>query len=301
MPGCRIVAPVRAWRLQWRHEIIETRADEADRQPTRILVVDDEPHIVDFISLGLRREGYEVRGAADGQQALEAPEAWQPHLVILDLMLPGIDFLPIDAVAGVEGVSSAALQQDLQAGQTLLQVAGAKYSSAADLATALLVNLKHKLDVAASNDRASAAAFGAQYAAILSATETLVTTSNPTIVTEPVKSNAGKQPGAQVNIKLVLINAVAATCNTTVDALQAARGSGISILAACQTTNPSATVKSLSAAILSAVKAQIDAQETAGQITAAEGTQVLANLQTDLPSLLTAVPQQSGDGSAKKG
>jgi DNA-binding response OmpR family regulator len=58
-------------------------------------VVDDEPHIVDFISLGLRREGYEVRGAADGPQALAVAAAWQPHLVILDLMLPGIDGLQV--------------------------------------------------------------------------------------------------------------------------------------------------------------------------------------------------------------
>jgi two-component system response regulator MprA len=58
-------------------------------------VVDDEPHIVDFISLGLRREGYAVRGASDGHQALAVAEAWQPHLVILDLMLPGIDGLQV--------------------------------------------------------------------------------------------------------------------------------------------------------------------------------------------------------------
>jgi two-component system OmpR family response regulator len=58
-------------------------------------VVDDEPHIVDFISLGLRREGYEVRGASNGHQALAVAEAWQPHLVILDLMLPGIDGLQV--------------------------------------------------------------------------------------------------------------------------------------------------------------------------------------------------------------
>jgi two-component system response regulator MprA len=61
----------------------------------RILVVDDEPHIVDFVTLGLRREGYEARGAADGPQGLALAIDWQPDLVILDLMLPGIDGLQV--------------------------------------------------------------------------------------------------------------------------------------------------------------------------------------------------------------
>lgn len=59
--------------------------------PARILVVDDEPHIVDFVNLGLRREGYETRGAADGHQCLALAQEWSPDLVILDLMLPGLD------------------------------------------------------------------------------------------------------------------------------------------------------------------------------------------------------------------
>ncbi|HWE63408.1 MAG TPA: response regulator transcription factor [Chloroflexota bacterium] len=62
---------------------------------TRILVVDDEPHIVDFIILGLQRGGYAVTGAYDGQQALTMAQEWQPDLVILDVMLPGLDGLHV--------------------------------------------------------------------------------------------------------------------------------------------------------------------------------------------------------------
>jgi hypothetical protein len=211
-------------------------------------------------------------------------------------------FLPLDVVAGVEGVSSATLQQDLQAGQTLLQVAGTKYSSAADLATALLANLKRKLDMAATSGKFSASDAAAQYTAILNATETLVTTRNPKIVTEQGKIGAGKQPGMQVNLKLDLINAVAASCNTTTDALQTLLSAGsTTILAACKTTNPSATVDSLSAAVLTAVKSQIDAQVAAGQVTAAEETQMLAKLQAGLPSMLTTPVNQGGDSTVKKG
>jgi CheY-like chemotaxis protein len=57
---------------------------------SRILVVDDEPHIVQVVSLKLRNAGYEVITAADGEEALElatAP-AHAPHLVITDLQMP---------------------------------------------------------------------------------------------------------------------------------------------------------------------------------------------------------------------
>ncbi len=63
---------------------------------TRILVVDDEPHIVDVVRAYLVREGYEVTTAADGDAALERVAADRPDLVVLDVMLPrrsGFDVL----------------------------------------------------------------------------------------------------------------------------------------------------------------------------------------------------------------
>ncbi|MGI8847313.1 MAG: response regulator transcription factor [Candidatus Dormibacteria bacterium] len=57
----------------------------------RILVVDDEPSITDFIALGLRHEGYEVATAADGRVALRMVDEFKPNLVILDLMMPRMD------------------------------------------------------------------------------------------------------------------------------------------------------------------------------------------------------------------
>jgi DNA-binding response OmpR family regulator len=62
----------------------------------RILVVDDEPHIVEVIRAYLVREGHEVSTAADGDAALERAHAELPDLVVLDLMLPrrsGFDVL----------------------------------------------------------------------------------------------------------------------------------------------------------------------------------------------------------------
>ncbi len=56
-----------------------------------ILVVDDEPHIVELAALYLRNDGYQVVTASDGAQALAQVEAVQPALLVLDLMLPEMD------------------------------------------------------------------------------------------------------------------------------------------------------------------------------------------------------------------
>ncbi len=56
-----------------------------------ILVVDDEPHIIELTTLYLKNEGYRVISADDGAQALRQIEAERPALVILDLMLPEMD------------------------------------------------------------------------------------------------------------------------------------------------------------------------------------------------------------------
>ncbi|MGD9015265.1 MAG: response regulator, partial [Candidatus Omnitrophota bacterium] len=57
----------------------------------KILVVDDEPNIVDVISTRLKANNYEVVAACDGLQALELAKKERPDLVILDLMLPKMD------------------------------------------------------------------------------------------------------------------------------------------------------------------------------------------------------------------
>ena len=57
----------------------------------RILVVDDEQDIVDLISYNLRKEGYSVFTATDGETALSLAAEQKPDLVILDIMMPGYD------------------------------------------------------------------------------------------------------------------------------------------------------------------------------------------------------------------
>ena len=57
----------------------------------KILVLDDEKEIADVIALYLKNEGYEVRTAGTGKEALEQIEKETPDLALLDVMLPDID------------------------------------------------------------------------------------------------------------------------------------------------------------------------------------------------------------------
>lgn len=63
--------------------------------PPRILVVDDEPPIVELVTGYLEREGWSVSSAADGIAALEAVRRLDPDVVILDVMLPGLDGIEV--------------------------------------------------------------------------------------------------------------------------------------------------------------------------------------------------------------
>ena len=57
----------------------------------RLLVVDDEPNIRELLSTSLRSAGFEVTAAANGREALDAAEEFQPDLAVLDVMLPDMD------------------------------------------------------------------------------------------------------------------------------------------------------------------------------------------------------------------
>jgi two-component system alkaline phosphatase synthesis response regulator PhoP len=62
---------------------------------TKILVIDDEPSIVNLVQAYLKPEGYEVYTANDGVSGLKAARAFKPDLVVLDVMLPGMDGLEL--------------------------------------------------------------------------------------------------------------------------------------------------------------------------------------------------------------
>jgi two-component system, OmpR family, response regulator len=68
----------------------------------RILVVDDEPNIVDVVSMALRFHGYAVETAGTGAAALTAVTAFRPDLIVLDVMLPDMEGFEVARRLGAE-------------------------------------------------------------------------------------------------------------------------------------------------------------------------------------------------------
>lgn len=56
-----------------------------------ILLVDDEKDILEFVSYNLKKEGYRVKTASNGKDAIEIAKREKPHLILLDVMMPGMD------------------------------------------------------------------------------------------------------------------------------------------------------------------------------------------------------------------
>lgn len=75
--------------------------------PFRILVVDDDPAIREMLLLGLRQEGYEVKSTDNGQTALSLIPEFNPHVIILDLMMPVMD--GYDLCEAIPAISEAAM------------------------------------------------------------------------------------------------------------------------------------------------------------------------------------------------
>ena len=63
----------------------------ATQRMPRVLVVDDEPSIVDVVSMGLRHHGYDVTSVGTGAAALSHARDWRPHAIVLDVMLPDME------------------------------------------------------------------------------------------------------------------------------------------------------------------------------------------------------------------
>jgi len=72
--------------------------------PQRILVVDDEPSIVDAVATSLRYEGFDVSEAVNGRRALSSAQENPPDLIVLDVMLPDLDGLEVTRRLRADGV-----------------------------------------------------------------------------------------------------------------------------------------------------------------------------------------------------
>jgi len=75
--------------------MVTVKGPAASPERLKILVVDDEPSIVDSVSTALRYEGFDVETATTGRAALAAAQEGRPDLVVLDVMLPDLDGLEV--------------------------------------------------------------------------------------------------------------------------------------------------------------------------------------------------------------
>src|SRR5215212_2378832 len=92
-PAFRVVMSIAAGSYQPSSNLHECPYHRGVRR--RILLVEDDPKTRETVALYLRREGHEVVTADDGVRALEAAHEHEPHLVVLDLMLPRMDGLAV--------------------------------------------------------------------------------------------------------------------------------------------------------------------------------------------------------------
>lgn len=66
-----------------------------EKNDYKILLVDDEPDILEFVGYNIKREGYQLTTASDGKEAIQLAKKGKPDLVILDIMMPGMDGIAV--------------------------------------------------------------------------------------------------------------------------------------------------------------------------------------------------------------
>ena len=60
-------------------------------QKNKILIVDDEPDVIEFLSYNFRKNGYEVEGAENGMEGIDKVKSFHPDIIIADIMMPSMD------------------------------------------------------------------------------------------------------------------------------------------------------------------------------------------------------------------
>lgn len=79
------------------------------QQNVKVLVVDDEPNIVELLTVSLKFQGFDVESANSGQEALEAAKSFRPDAYILDVMMPGMDGFELLGKLRAEGLDGPVL------------------------------------------------------------------------------------------------------------------------------------------------------------------------------------------------
>ncbi|MEI6884289.1 MAG: response regulator transcription factor [Bacteroidota bacterium] len=96
-----------------------------ENKDTIILLVDDEPDILEFLGYNLEKEGFRILKASSGQKALEVAAEEKPHLIILDIMMPGLDGIETcNQLRKIPGMQNALIVFLTARGEDYSQIAG---------------------------------------------------------------------------------------------------------------------------------------------------------------------------------
>jgi len=91
----------------------------------KILLVDDEPDIIEFLGYNLTKEGYDVSTATSGKEAVEIAKKVQPDLILLDVMMPEMDGIETcQEIRGIENIKNTLIAFLSARGEDYSQVAG---------------------------------------------------------------------------------------------------------------------------------------------------------------------------------
>ena len=90
-----------------------------------VLLVDDEPDILEFVSYNLKKEGYKVYTASNGKEGVALAEKHKPNLVLLDVMMPGMDGIETcDIMRSIPELKNVIIAFLTARGEDYSQVAG---------------------------------------------------------------------------------------------------------------------------------------------------------------------------------
>jgi len=91
----------------------------------KILLVDDEPDILEIVGYHLKKEGYQVFKASNGSEAVSNAKVVEPHLILLDIMMPEMDGIEAcEKIRAIDGLENVVITFFTARGEDYSQVAG---------------------------------------------------------------------------------------------------------------------------------------------------------------------------------
>jgi two-component system, OmpR family, alkaline phosphatase synthesis response regulator PhoP len=96
-----------------------------NNETIKILLVDDEPDILEIVGYHLKKEGYQIFNATTGSEAVNNAKVIQPHLILLDIMMPEMDGIEAcEKIRNIEGLENVVIAFFTARGEDYSQVAG---------------------------------------------------------------------------------------------------------------------------------------------------------------------------------